>query len=1671
MSRRADNETPSGDNPIDQSGPDNGNSVQESGPDFTCSKDRKCSNGACCGKDNWCGYGPTYCGKGCQSNCDAFAECGQYAKKPGQTCPLNVCCSEFGYCGTQTNYCNNKCQSNCGAPTRPKGKGGDVRRHIIGYYESWKSSGENCGEMTPYQIPAEHLDAVNLAFAYITPKDYDIVPMENQSESIFQQVADVKKRSPSTEIWLSVGGWTFNDNHTATQPIFGELAADSAKAKGFAHKLVAMMNHYGFDGVDLDWEYPGATDRGGKKETELKNFPTLLKNIRKVLDQQLQRPKISITVPTSYWYLRWFDLPELAKHLDFFNVMSYDLHGTWDSSNPIGPYVYAHTNLTEIKLALDLFWREDISPDIINLGLAFYGRSFKLKDPSCSDPGCGFEGPGEEGRCTKTAGILSYREINELRGPASTYKGSYTVHDKEAGVNYMVYGENLENWISFDTKETFEQKIDYANELGLRGLLIWAIDQDDDRYTALKAVTGDEISPRVEESEVIGHWDVNKCYVTECKVDCRDGFTKMTNLNDDSKTKKGCGGNHKRRTLCCPSWGAPDPSTCSWKDCRGTCDAGDILFATDHYGNGGRQCWSGTKKFCCPANNGNRAVASCSWSSKDSCPKERPQKLYSYTEGQQLDSETVFSSRTFCCPEKPKFENCKWYGDVGSCNNNFCPKDKIQVAGSSTRPGGRCSYGRKAVMCCDPPMGDDPILPVALEDLFPYIIPEDSEPVYYESIDSTSDSVPNNDDLEDTNEQPFAWIIMVGDEEDVQSLRKRDGSHLELFDCPNPTQDDYQVQKLKAVCMSEGEGSNCEHLKLGGAHGTIARLPEHCGPDEWVRVVSFEPVEDHPIPSHLQKRAPQGAKIYQLEYDYNFHERREDGGEVFVRIDGSTHPGYWDQIVASKTGQGITRRNPENWRQDEMAWFAERGFVHNQTETTKRGESPSTGWWVKQFKTLLDEHSDYGVHKKFDYKQVLYNANKTCRWTGGLGQASLEARLEGSLETTFDYGISLIGTLKQFNFDQAYAYFHVSNFDMEAVSVVDAYAGIQMQTRKSPILGWLDLFGANFNVKGLVEVGPFFDIQAQLRAALKLSGEARAGLTFKSRAITWMYPQAMDEWPDSNAFTTHEPDIGLRPKKEISVRASGDLTIAINPALGFQVKLTWLGKQLVNQDIRLNFQTDYTFSVTAQKGGKSTCDGLLMGVDLRYGLTIDMSKPLPGWGGTGLHHTVVAPKSIRLAETQCRKWETPELDPTDGDGKRVVNSRHLFSRVDGVEDDALFPDTAGASLRCLEDFNTPTGDCQDRTADDDDDEEGESLVKRNPLGGSDKSMFFMCSGARKIKIRGLGFPSSGEMTKASGKYKDTEFETWGPEDRTDCDDYSFEKSDKPPASESKYYESEHVLEWQTLKGFLEHIGDVTDKEGRVGKSPFKGWGIKNPVSSETLEEKKKYPQGEQIKFCDYMWLWWSEHQFEYKDYTMSALDHLRLAIPNNDFYTDELQLLWKGSNGVKQRGGKVDGKQRDVNDAINVLRDLMFAVRYMAKPDVKRVMFNQADRIYKRLNEFEDMFVAEGKIEGFNEDVYMKLDLGEKWQKWCKDSYTTANMKQQDFLELWIPRLKTDYLGDEAEGSDGDDEGSGGENAGSDAGSKGGTETNPEIIKRVQKLVDAYEEFKQNPWTNPFNWD
>ncbi|KAK6433413.1 hypothetical protein LTR95_010408 [Oleoguttula sp. CCFEE 5521] len=250
------------------------------------------------------------------------------------------------------------------------------------------------------------------------------------------------------------------------------------------------MVRYGFDGIDLDWEYPGAPDRGGNEEEDIQNFVELLKTLRATFSSSARSNYgLTFTAPTSYWYLRWFDIPQALKYADWVNLMSYDLHGIWDAHNPIGSIVQAHTNLTEIKLAVDLLWRNNVPPGQVVIGMGFYGRSFQLESSKCSSPGCAFSGPANAGPCTNSAGTLAYFEIMDIIADQKPD----VVHDKDAAANYIVFGDNKDQWVSYDDEVTFKQKVDWANSVGLGGVMIWSVDQDDEQFSALEGLLGESI--------------------------------------------------------------------------------------------------------------------------------------------------------------------------------------------------------------------------------------------------------------------------------------------------------------------------------------------------------------------------------------------------------------------------------------------------------------------------------------------------------------------------------------------------------------------------------------------------------------------------------------------------------------------------------------------------------------------------------------------------------------------------------------------------------------------------------------------------------------------------------------------------------------------------------------------------------------------------------------------------------------------------------------------------------------------------------------------------------------------------------------------------------------------------------------------------------------------------
>ncbi|GAB7349047.1 hypothetical protein MBLNU459_g8013t1 [Dothideomycetes sp. NU459] len=426
--------------------------------------------------------------------------------------------------------------------------------------------------------------------------------MDKGDVKLYTQFTNLKQTNPSLQVFISVGGWS------AGGAVFSNMTYTSANRAAFIASLKTFMKTYAFDGVDLDWEYPVTSDRGGNS-ADFANYVTFLKELRSALGTGYG---ISATLPSSYWYMQNFDIAKMEPYLDWFNIMTYDIHGTWDGNNPYtSAVVQAHTNLTEIDAAMDLLWRNNIDSSKVVLGLGFYGRAFTLKDTSCTEPGCPFSGGGDPGNCTATSGILS---DSEIEGIISAYDLTPTL-DKTAAVKYMTWNSN--QWVSYDDSETFKLKIDYANKLCLGGTMVWALDLDsigtDTSINSLSTLGSTNTTIEMKKAVVSSNslslglfWTV--CLPMDTSQPCPNGYTpiawghgKVFDADLQYNTGEGCHGggiNGFQRALCAASnvhfsslqWG---PGTKS-KACNSKCPTGWVTVTKNSHITGqGTGCKSG----------------------------------------------------------------------------------------------------------------------------------------------------------------------------------------------------------------------------------------------------------------------------------------------------------------------------------------------------------------------------------------------------------------------------------------------------------------------------------------------------------------------------------------------------------------------------------------------------------------------------------------------------------------------------------------------------------------------------------------------------------------------------------------------------------------------------------------------------------------------------------------------------------------------------------------------------------------------------------------------------------------------------------------------------------------------------------------------------------------------
>ncbi|KZS89652.1 hypothetical protein SISNIDRAFT_489074 [Sistotremastrum niveocremeum HHB9708] len=587
-------------------------------PVGSCTPDIPCSNESCCnGKTGFCGFGPDFCtpvasGGVCTSNCGALAECGPFAAPENITCPLNVCCGQFGYCGTTDEFCGTGCQSNCGGPPIPScgadQQSATARR--IGYYEGWAVT-RSCMSYPPEQISATSLTHVNFAFALIS-NDFEVIAMDDGDQALWLRTTNLKANAPALKVFLSIGGWSFND--PPTQGIFSALVASSANTQTFIRSVLSTLETYAFDGIDIDWEYPAAYDRGGVP-ADKENYVTFMAAVKAAFEPHGYG--LTFTAPSSYWYLQHFDLPNLLKSADWVNVMTYDLHGTWDGIDPyIGYVLGAHTNLTEIDQAFQLFWRVGVQPSqmvfpspppppppsnanphhkIQVMGMGFYGRSFTLADPSCTEPPCPWVSGGNPGPCSDNSGTLMFSEIETvLLDPTAN-----AVYDEVAAVKYVTWDSN--QWVSYDDAESFAAKMNYANDRCIGGTMIWSVDQDDTQYNALADLYPD-ITAAQGSVESGDQCSITACGATSC------GFGEVCTADNVQDLEAQCPHTcplGEAKAYCCVE--PPPYQNCKWVGTPPTCldnacAVGQIQLLVDPQGDASQPCGgTGSRSYCCDA--------------------------------------------------------------------------------------------------------------------------------------------------------------------------------------------------------------------------------------------------------------------------------------------------------------------------------------------------------------------------------------------------------------------------------------------------------------------------------------------------------------------------------------------------------------------------------------------------------------------------------------------------------------------------------------------------------------------------------------------------------------------------------------------------------------------------------------------------------------------------------------------------------------------------------------------------------------------------------------------------------------------------------------------------------------------------------------------------------------
>ena len=297
-----------------------------------------------------------------------------------------------------------------------------------------------------------------------------------------EQVRLLKEMHPQIKVVPSIGGWTLSKwfsvaslTEESRQTLVDSCIDLWIDGNYTDDEFGAAANFAGvFDGIDIDWEYPAALDGGNRGEwynsvdlDDGVNYTALTKQFREALGNDAL---LTAATPASGWTGGGYDWSGMAEYLDWFQLMAYDLHGTWETQTGHGAAI--DDPAWGVAASVNYYLNDNgLDPSQVVLGIPFYGPGWKNVDfdPAVDDNPVGLPGDGlpeEES--------LRYFEIIAL----AQALGLDVEWDDDARASY-IYDPASQTFYSFDAPRDIVQKInELVLELGLRGEMVWEFNGD-----------------------------------------------------------------------------------------------------------------------------------------------------------------------------------------------------------------------------------------------------------------------------------------------------------------------------------------------------------------------------------------------------------------------------------------------------------------------------------------------------------------------------------------------------------------------------------------------------------------------------------------------------------------------------------------------------------------------------------------------------------------------------------------------------------------------------------------------------------------------------------------------------------------------------------------------------------------------------------------------------------------------------------------------------------------------------------------------------------------------------------------------------------------------------------------------------------------------------------------